>query len=612
MCYYGNNQVGEIMKRKFTGIILCLMMVCISVLSGCALITRDQKAYLYQVVSSVVDKKTNERINITKKDLISAYNSYGYYYEQYYGYKKEEAVKKTLDLVVNRKITIREAKSIYSDGLEDKEKSYLWQQTADALEDNFMSYLNDRMGVSSSSNSSSSDERKFVDYTPKAELDTTTGDFKIAKLTSLQKELDSFKWDNVLRDANTKEGREQIYTNFVGFVNQPNSKAYTDAFNDYLKALKKNEKGLDLSTKTNEVFLREIERLYTVNYENYMITKYDEHFTNYSPYATITDEEILRLYAGQVKAGYTQYVIEKDSAYETNMQSDPTAINYYREGGEDTKFFQVAHVLFKFDTDQEAEYKRIQSDYNKNIYTEEWAYEQDIKNLVSKVAPKIQKTAEGTLTDENQTILQASEDEKNAIDMAAYIQNEVAKKNGLKDKATLFRDFIYKYNEDPGMIKKDDSYTLGYTIGVNKSEKKGDSDKYAADYKVYSNFVTEFTDAAVGLYENAVDGGVSDYIVTENGVHVLFYMGEVKNLFEGIGENFTLSDTHVDPDTGLAPIEVLASSYVNCFVNRTYFDVLYDTLITDNFALFQNENIKLLRDKYNISHDPKAYADLTK
>ncbi len=600
------------MKRKFTGIILCLMMVCISVLSGCALITRDQKAYLYQVVSSVVDKKTNERINITKKDLISAYNSYGYYYEQYYGYKKEEAVKKTLDLVVNRKITIREAKSIYSDGLEDKEKSYLWQQTADALEDNFMSYLNDRMGVSSSSNSSSSDERKFVDYTPKAELDTTTGDFKIAKLTSLQKELDSFKWDNVLRDANTKEGREQIYTNFVGFVNQPNSKAYTDAFNDYLKALKKNEKGLDLSTKTNEVFLREIERLYTVNYENYMITKYDEHFTNYSPYATITDEEILRLYAGQVKAGYTQYVIEKDSAYETNMQSDPTAINYYREGGEDTKFFQVAHVLFKFDTDQEAEYKRIQSDYNKNIYTEEWAYEQDIKNLVSKVAPKIQKTAEGTLTDENQTILQASEDEKNAIDMAAYIQNEVAKKNGLKDKATLFRDFIYKYNEDPGMIKKDDSYTLGYTIGVNKSEKKGDSDKYAADYKVYSNFVTEFTDAAVGLYENAVDGGVSDYIVTENGVHVLFYMGEVKNLFEGIGENFTLSDTHVDPDTGLAPIEVLASSYVNCFVNRTYFDVLYDTLITDNFALFQNENIKLLRDKYNISHDPKAYADLTK
>ncbi len=343
-----------------------------------------------------------------------------------------------------------------------------------------------------------------------------------------------------------------------------------------------------------------------------MITKYDEHFTNYSPYATITDEEILRLYAGQVKAGYTQYVIEKDSAYETNMQSDPTAINYYREGGEDTKFFQVAHVLFKFDTDQEAEYKRIQSDYNKNIYTEEWAYEQDIKNLVSKVAPKIQKTAEGTLTDENQTILQASEDEKNAIDMAAYIQNEVAKKNGLKDKATLFRDFIYKYNEDPGMIKKDDSYTLGYTIGVNKSEKKGDSDKYAADYKVYSNFVTEFTDAAVGLYENAVDGGVSDYIVTENGVHVLFYMGEVKNLFEGIGENFTLSDTHVDPDTGLAPIEVLASSYVNCFVNRTYFDVLYDTLITDNFALFQNENIKLLRDKYNISHDPKAYADLTK
>ena len=600
------------MKRKFTGIILCLMMVCISVLSGCALITRDQKAYLYQVVSSVVDKKTNERINITKKDLISAYNSYGYYYEQYYGYKKEEAVKKTLDLVVNRKITIREAKSIYSDGLEEKKKSYLWQQTADALEDNFMSYLNDRMGVSSSSNSSSSDERKFVDYTPKAELDTTTGDFKIAKLTSLQKELDSFKWDNVLRDANTKEGREQIYTNFVGFVNQPNSKAYTDAFNDYLKALKKNEKGLDLSTKTNEVFLREIERLYTVNYENYMITKYDEHFTNYSPYATITDEEILRLYAGQVKAGYTQYVIEKDSAYETNMQSDPTAINYYREGGEDTKFFQVAHVLFKFDTDQEAEYKRIQSDYNKNIYTEEWAYEQDIKNLVSKVAPKIQKTAEGTLTDENQTILQASEDEKNAIDMAAYIQNEVAKKNGLKDKATLFRDFIYKYNEDPGMIKKDDSYTLGYTIGVNKSEKKGDSDKYAADYKVYSNFVTEFTDAAVGLYENAVDGGVSDYIVTENGVHVLFYMGEVKNLFEGIGENFTLSDTHVDPDTGLAPIEVLASSYVNCFVNRTYFDVLYDTLITDNFALFQNENIKLLRDKYNISHDPKAYADLTK
>ncbi len=591
-------------KSKIFGLICAVMMFCVTILSGCSLITLDRERYLNQIVASIADKDSNKTlIEIKKKDLISAYNSFGYYYTQYYSYTAEEALKLTLDTLVDRRITILESEKIYSEGLSEAEKTYLWQETSTSLESNYKSYLDEVLGTSKKDDSSS-DARKFEGYVKNAFLKHDGDSYEIIKSTTPSKTIENFKYD-VARDINKKEDKDLLYTNLLDFVNSPSSDAYTKAFTNYLKALKKSEDGLNLSTDTASIFRREIERIYQVVYENYMIEKYDEYFTNFSDKASVTIKQMLDLYSSMVRSSYTQYNIEYDSAYETNMQSDSTKLYYYKERGKVgeennfTQFFQVAHVLFKFTDAQSSQYKLLQERKANGYYTSEEGYNNDLNALISEVKPVVrQKNEQGEYVE----VQSSMEEEKTALALARYIKNQVDGLSTSQDKVDAFREFIYKYNDDPGMINAANNYT----IGVNKAQAEND-DKY----KVYSNYVTEFTDTAVELYNDGEGqlGDVSEAVITENGVHVLFYVGEIQNLFPNIDEKFALTNDDISDD-GLTPIEKLAATRINPFVDKTYFDMLYDSLVTDNFSVFQNLNMNELKKQFTINYYPDAYKDL--
>ena len=600
------------MKKRLVGLLLCFMMFGISVLTGCSLITLNRASYLNQTVATIENKANKNTITVTKKDLISAYNSYGYYYTQYYGYTAKAALDATLEMLINRKITIAAAEEVYKNGLSKEEKTYLWQKTSEALEDNYKSYLNDVLGITDTSSNNSSDARVFNNYKPNATLKNPNGEFIIEKNTTAKTIMEDFKKtykESDVRDIKNADDKKEIYTNLLSLVSAVKAEAHTKAFNNYLKDLKNNEDGLRLSTDTMSIFLREIDRLYTVNYENYMITKYDEYFTNYSPYSNITVDQMLQLYAGMVRASYSQYVIEEDSSYESNMQSDSTGLYYYKEGANDTQFFQVAHVLFKFTDDQAKDYKQIQANRKNGVYTSDDEYEIAMADLLSELTPVVREAKYNEKTQKTEYVEtdKRVKVEEGAESLASYIKTQVDLKSSTREKIDLFREFIYKYNDDPGMINASNNYT----IGVNETE-SADGQDYGVDYKVYSNYVTEFTKAALALYDegNGEIGSVSEPVITENGMHVLFYVGKVQNLFEGVNENFTLANDEVDPFTGLTPIEKLNSTKINPFVDKSYFDLIYDTLVTDNFSTFQNLNMTTLREKYDLKTYPDAYKDL--
>ena len=67
------------MKKKVTGLLMCMMLLCMSLFAGCSLVEPNYKDYYNQAVAVIEDKETGEKIEISKKDLISAYQSYGYY-----------------------------------------------------------------------------------------------------------------------------------------------------------------------------------------------------------------------------------------------------------------------------------------------------------------------------------------------------------------------------------------------------------------------------------------------------------------------------------------------------------------------------------------------------
>lgn len=100
------------MKKRLLALflVLSLAMGTLFTLTGCALISKDDERDLNQIVATV---KVNDRTdNITKRELISSFNQYGYTYMYYYGMTAEATLDLLLDQLVNRKIVVQKAETV--------------------------------------------------------------------------------------------------------------------------------------------------------------------------------------------------------------------------------------------------------------------------------------------------------------------------------------------------------------------------------------------------------------------------------------------------------------------------------------------------------------------
>ena len=605
------------MKKRFTGIILAVMVLTMSVLTGCSLITTNWDKYYNAVVSTIVDKDNNQ-INITKRDLITAYASYGYYYEQYYGYSKQAAIEQTLTQLESRKLMISAAEKKFSvqnangEVLTDKEKTYLWQQTNTALQDNFMSYVDQ---VSGSSSSSSDESDGLTRFTPYKHNGVLAPDYKVEKTKAASELLADFEYnDTHKKDATQQEYKMLIYNNLVAMVDSVSGSLYSKAFTEYRKALQKSEEGLTFKqNRIVDLFLREIDRLYNINYENYLIEKYTEQYRDKSTDSDVTVNAMLELYINKVLNSYNQYVVENDSNYESDVLSNLSSINYFKNGQYDTKFYTVSHILFKFSDAQSAKYNQAKSDLNNGKITQE-EYDTIISELA--VTPIVRNA---TRADENGVVYEEVADkdkqvyERDMYDLYDQIKVTI---NGISDpiaKAEKFNEYIYMYNEDPGIMNAQ----YNYVMGVNKYqvESASDSEKIElADgrkYKSYSQMVPEFTLAGAELYNDGKGeiGDLSGLVMTEHGFHILMYTGECKNYFDSIVEQFVRGEEVL---LGEGAIDELNSdnARLNVCVDKKIFDVLYDELAKDNFSTFQSEVALMLREDCKFKHFENEYKDL--
>ncbi len=575
------------MKKKFAGILMSFCLLCMGLLAGCSLVEPNYKNYYNQVVAVVENKTTKEKSEITKRDLISAYQSYGYTYEQYYGYTREEAVKYSLELLENRKITIMTAESEFGinkkgDGLSDKEKTYLWQEVVDSLNENLDIYYDNVIGATDEEEENS--DITFEGYEKNATIEEQDGRYVIKK-TNTEEDLLSKFHPTVNRDFYKEEDHNLIYENFRDNVINSNDD-YKKAFDNYFKELKAMEYGMGLSTDAPSVFNREIDRLYNVAYENYVLEKYSYSNKNLDSLSSITPAQIVNLYTSKVKASYTQYVLEEDSAYDTNVQESLNDVYYFKNDDSSTKFFTVANVLFKFTDEQQAQHDAIVAKMEKDdggYYHEQ--YEQELDKLYSQITPVLRQYNEET------GIYEEVEDTNNLTVEDAYnkmvIALSSAQAEGINKVGDTINEFIYTYGEDTGMFNAESNYVVGI-----------DSEGNAV-----SSFVESFNDAAIELYNNGNGqiGDISGLVRSEYGIHVLFYTGPCVNLFDGIDSSFTLNEN---------AIETLYNTRVNILVDKTYFDVLYDEIYADNYAYFENANMNFLRENYNIKEYGGRFDDL--
>ncbi len=93
------------MKKRLVGLlsVIFALIMSISFLGGCNLITVDQERDLNQVVATIKISEDAKEDKIYKKDLVMSYLNYGYTYESVYGYTREQ----TMNLIVNQLISSR-------------------------------------------------------------------------------------------------------------------------------------------------------------------------------------------------------------------------------------------------------------------------------------------------------------------------------------------------------------------------------------------------------------------------------------------------------------------------------------------------------------------------
>ena len=91
--------------KKFSAFILCFLFLITCGLAGCAGFSVNKVKYYNEVVATVGNT------NITRYDLLTAYNSYGNnYYVSQLGKSEEEAFAETLNLLMDRESKQNEMK----------------------------------------------------------------------------------------------------------------------------------------------------------------------------------------------------------------------------------------------------------------------------------------------------------------------------------------------------------------------------------------------------------------------------------------------------------------------------------------------------------------------
>ena len=580
------------MKKKLIGFLMCFMLICTSLLAGCSIVEPDYGKYYNQVISVVENTKTNQSAVITKKELISAYQSYGYNYEQYYGMTREEAIDETITLLQNRKITLLTAEKEFGvseqgkNGLTEKEQTYLYQQVVDSLNENLETYYTSIIGEDEEE--TEEETITFEGYTKNATLVVENGKYSIKKENVSKDPLANFTYTTA-RNYFNKEDFDLIYSNFRDYVLNANQD-YKDAFKEYVRQIKISEYGQGLSEDTPSMFEREIERLYNVAYETYMIEKYSYSNKNLDEISSISVNDILSLYNNKVRKSYTQYVIEQDSSYDDNMQSSLNDIYYYRTDSEATKFFTVANILFKFTDEQQAKFDEINSiDVGEGGITQA-EKDEKLNQIYSSIKPVVRECDEESGNYIEIESDMSLEDVCKEIYTALYNAQNSGNVNNVGD---VINNFIYKYNEDTGMFNADSNYVIGVKDG-----------------EVVSSFVDSFNDASIDLYKNGSgkigdsvlntkDGNYTSSLVrSEYGLHLIIYTGACENLFDTLN----VSDENA--------IETLNSIRVNLLVDKTYFDVLYDEIYQDNYSYYESTNLNFLRQDYKITIYSNRYSDL--
>ena len=553
--------------KKFSAILICLLMIITCGLAGCASFSINKVKYYNEVLATVDETK------ITRFDLLSAYNSYGNsYYVQQQGKSEDEALKSTLDLLIDRELMYQYA--LDNDALY-KPTAYqvneVVKEMFNSLDEQMSEYIEEAKNIlgieiedSEEDNESEEKAYKIEDYTysPRAQVNSRnnngTTEYYIEYIVEAEEEnyeklidaqyLTNFTANNAVNEIKTK-----YFEHFLSDLNDKEASNTTAIYNKVRSLFAKDlisyeyylrdENGKKYDTATENLLNRYFERTFKSQIQSqYLENIRTEYLKNEVLSISLLEQE----YAYLSTLNYNKYNNNLD-AYKDAMKdigTDGDSILYHPET--DTQFGYFIHTLISFDSIKD-NLKLLEEEKDQE------AYELEYNRLISSVGVKARNPETG-LVDENTT-------ETNISDILKEYNEIKNNYSNYEERMSAFIQFMFKYTGDTATL----SSGMPYVVGTNG---------YSAMVEEFNNEAINLMQGEKGNMSNATLSDLDSLCITEYGIHLLFYVGDV-NSFD---IPYTNTDNIYIQDEDITDSEMfnLYTKIINPLTKETYFDMMFD------------------------------------
>ena len=565
---------------KYIGLMLCVLLI--PLFAGCDLVTTNVNKQLAEVAASY----DNGHIEITREELIMTYNYIGNSRYDNSSTVTQNGIEQTLDLALNRAILVdfltaddmadeRARLNVEKVQLTMTEANDVWRNVYDYVNSSVKSYEDDLRAQDDVSITEPTEEDDTTSYSPYEKTyefyyDFASGEYALVKidsddvvenesialfdtsadLTFSEKATTAYNtfrekyWeytDSVLIDDDTSNDREHSYSD--------------EAWTDFINALLRSESDRNLSKVDAEAFLREIERVYNIYYENAILTAFQNRYTDSQ---SITVANVATKFKELYNAQY-EYFNANPSAFDELIPTSGQNVYYMYDA---SGYFKVNHILFGFSDEQTTAIEAEQTKLTNGQITKA-QYEANVARIKSQTQAYNRETGEYENLD---TVVAAL----NSAMTAAQTQSA---------KMAVFRDFMHKYSTDTATLNAESCYYIPL-----------DADK--------DTMVEEFANASRELYNdrNGTVGNYSGLVETEYGYHIIMYTGAAQSISVS-GSNAAI-------------VSQLNGYYLNPVYNKTMLDKIIEQVALDSYSVYEASILNAVKAGKDIVKSPSVYSDL--
>ena len=540
------------------------------VLSGCNLFALDSGAYYNQTVAAI--EYEDKTIKITKEELAQAYSRHGESLSSN-GYSQTDAIEYLVNYLINQKVLINQTNELIEDGViefTNNHKNDIWNdayKNVISLLADYETKIYESLNLEQPSELEEEKEKTtFERFNPVSEIIKLNGEYVVRVLDN-----NDNSQQTLVYDAN-----EDVIDTIIEAVDERigNNAYLKEAKQQYLNELVAKAKAFKQASDEETVWYNEVERIYNYAKDNNYISLYEQHLVNNgNGVSPISVNDVFKYLENQIAASYNYYSLDL-AKYKDEILESRENIHYFFTDKTIGEFFYVSHILVKFSDEQTADLKELEEQFKNGAF----ATQEDYNNARQFII--------------DQTVVKSyGEEVKNFTVQNLYNELTDALEGKSKEqKAQIFNEYLYEYNEDEGILSGD----YNYIVGTESSK-----------------MVESFTEAARELYNNGNGefGDLSGMVESEYGIHILFYVKPLENMFNITNIN-TFSLTNVSETELEENINIITNTYLSELNSKTVFDIVYEKLKADKLSLMETLDLNLLKENLKITKYVDAYKDM--